>query len=437
MTKNEEIKKNEVINQAYKKVSVRLIPFVFLCYIFAYFSRVNVSFAKLEMLADVGFSETVYGLGAGIFFIGYVVFAVPSNIILSKVGARRWIAILMVAWGIFSTCLMFIRTSTEFYTFRFLTGVAEAGFFPGMTYYFTQWFPGERRGRVMSLFMAAIPLSGVFGGPISGAIMSVFSSNQLGLAGWEWLFLLYGIPTIALGISVFWCMPDNYKTAKFLTEAEKQLIARELEAENALKDEQCQNNSALGFLKSPWVWYFCVVYFFIEMGEYAIGFWMPSIIQASGMENLNQVGLLSAIPYLVAGGVMIWVGRSADFRNERRWHLVIPMLVGMAGLMIAAQFSSSLFISMVGLTLATAGVLTALPMFWTVPQSLLGTAAAAGGLALINSIGNLAGFVSPYLVGWIKDLTNNTDLALYIIGFSVLIAAILILRIPKERFQTR
>ena len=437
MSTTGELKRSETLDAVYKKVIIRLIPFVFLCYIFAYFSRVNVSFAKLEMLGDLGFSETVYGFGAGIFFIGYVVFAVPSNIILSKMGARLWIAILMVSWGIFSTCLMFTRSPTEFYTFRFLTGVAEAGFFPGITYYFTQWFPGERRGRVMSMFMAAIPLSGVFGGPISGWILSVFNSGQAGLAGWEWLFLLYGIPTILLGISVFWCMPNNYKTAKFLTDEEKQLIAEELEAENKIKNDQCQNNSAFGFLMSPWVWYFCMVYFFIEMGEYAIGFWMPSIIQNSGMENLNYVGLLSAIPYLIAGVVMIWVGRSADLKNERRWHLVIPMLVGMAGLMIAAQFSRNIYIAMFGLTLATAGVLTALPMFWTVPQSLLGTAAAAGGLALINSIGNLAGFVSPYLVGWIKDVTNSTDIALYIIGVSVLIAAVLILRIPKSRFETK
>lgn len=437
MSINGESGKDDVLDAVYKKVAIRLIPFVFLCYIFAYFSRVNVGFAKLEMLGDLGFSETVYGLGAGIFFIGYVVFAVPSNLVLSKIGARLWIAILMVAWGIFSTCLMFTRTPAEFYTFRFLTGIAEAGFFPGMTYYFTQWFPGERRGRVMSFFMAAIPISGVFGGPISGWIMSIFGAQQLGLASWEWLFLLYGIPTIVLGISVFWCMPNSYKTARFLSDEEKQMIGKELEAENRIKDQECHNNSALGFLLSPWVWYFCIVYFFIEMGEYAIGFWMPSIIQNSGIENLNYVGLLSAIPYLIAGVVMIWVGRSSDLHNERRWHLVIPMLVGMLGLMLAAQFSGSLIIAMLGLTLATAGVLTALPMFWTVPQSLLGTAAAAGGLALINSIGNLAGFVSPYLVGWIKDTTASTDIALYIIGVSVLIAAVLILRIPRQRFQMK
>ena len=423
------------VDIAYKKITFRLIPFVFLCYIFAYFSRVNVSFAKLGMLQDLAFSEAVYGLGAGIFFIGYVVFAVPSNIVLSRVGARRWIAILMISWGIFSTCLMFTRTPAQFYLFRFLTGVAEAGFFPGMTYYFTQWFPGERRGQVMALFMAAVPLSGVFGGPISGWIMTTFNSGQMGLAGWEWLFLLYGIPTVLIGASVFWFMPNNYQGAKFLTDTEKQRIKEDLEAENKVKNVGCEHNSTLGFLSSSWVWYFCVVYFFIEMGEYAIGFWMPSIIQNSGMENLNHVGLLSAIPYFVACIVMICVGRSADKRNERRWHLIVPMLVGMIGLVIAAHFSNNIIISMIGLILATSGVLTALPMFWTVPQALLGTAAAAGGLAMINSIGNLAGFVSPYLIGWIKDATNSTDVALYIIGACVLVAALLILRIEKSRFE--
>lgn len=430
------VEKEQVLDAVYKKVVVRLVPFVFLCYIFAYFSRVNVNFAKLEMLGQLGLSETVYGLGAGIFFLGYVVFAVPSNIMLSKIGARVWIAILMISWGIFSTCLMFTRTPTEFYIFRFLTGIAEAGFFPGMTYYFTQWFPGERRGRVMALFMAAIPLSGVFGGPISGWILTTFNTGQLGLAGWEWLFLLYGIPTILIGISVFWFMPSSYKTAPFLSEDEKKMIEVELEVENKKKDEGCENNSVLGFLKSAWVWYFCFVYFLIEMGEYAIGFWMPSIIESSGMDNLSYVGWLSAIPYFVAGIVMIYVGRSADFHNERRWHLIVPMLVGMLGLLLAAHFSNSIVIAMVGLTLATAGVLTALPMFWTVPQALLGTAAAAGGLALINSIGNLAGFVSPYFIGWIKDSTGNTDVALYVIAVCVLFSAILIFRLPKSRFQT-
>lgn len=435
MEKNASLDGKSALDVAYHKITARLIPFVFLCYIFAYFSRVNVSFAKLEMLKELAFSEAVYGLGAGIFFIGYVVFAVPSNIVLSRIGARLWIAILMVSWGIFSTCLMFTRTPEQFYLFRFLTGVAEAGFFPGMTYYFTQWFPGERRGQVMALFMAAVPLSGVFGGPISGWIMTTLNTGQMGLAGWEWLFLLYGIPTILLGISVVWFMPNNFRAAKFLTDTEKQLIAQELEAENKVKNEDCDNNSTLGFLKSSWVWYFCMVYFFIEMGEYAIGFWMPSIIQSSGMENLNHVGLLSAIPYLAACIVMIYVGRSADRRNERRWHLIIPMLVGMVGLVLAARFSDNILISMIGLTLATSGVLTALPMFWTVPQALLGTAAAAGGLALINSIGNLAGFVSPYLVGWIKDMTNSTDAALYIISGCVLVAALLIGRIEKSRFE--
>lgn len=422
----------ERLERVYKKVIWRLVPFIFICYIFAYFSRINVSFAKLEMLADIQLSETAYGFGAGIFFIGYVIFAVPSNIFLAKIGAKRWICILMIAWGIFSTCLMFTRTPMQFYVLRLLTGIAEAGFFPGVVYYFTRWFPGERRGQVISLFMAAIPLSGVLGGPLSGFIMDTFGNHQLNLAGWEWLFLLYGIPTILLGFSVFWFMPDSYNSCTFLTPEEKQIIAIDLQKEDQRKDSDCKNNSMLGFLFSPMVWYFCLIYFFIEMGEYAIGFWMPSIIKSSGFDSLSLIGVLSSIPYLFAGIVMIYVGRSADLHKERRWHLVIPMLVGMAGLLIAAKFAHSPVIAMIGLTLSTIGVLTSLPMFWTVPSAMLGSAAAAGGLALINSIGNLAGFCSPYLVGWIKDTTNNTDIALYTLAGSVFIGALLILRIPKK-----
>lgn len=420
------------LERVYKKLIWRLVPFIFTCYIFAYFSRINVSFAKLEMLADIQLSETAYGFGAGIFFIGYVIFAVPSNIVLSKIGAKRWICILMVCWGIFSTCLMFTRTPMQFYILRLLTGIAEAGFFPGVVYYFTRWFPSERRGRVISLFMAAIPLSGVLGGPLSGFIMETFGNHQLNLSGWEWLFLLYGIPTILLGFSVLWFMPDRYDSCTFLTLDEKQIIADELQKEDQRKDSDCKNNSLLGFLLSPMVWYFCIIYFFIEMGEYAIGFWMPSIIKSSGFDSLSLIGVLSAIPYLLAGIVMVYVGRSADLHKERRWHLVVPMLIGMIGLLIAAKFADNPIIAMIGLTLSTIGVLTSLPMFWTVPSAMLGTAAAAGGLALINSIGNLAGFCSPYLVGWIKDTTNSTDIALYILAGSVFIGAILILRIPKK-----
>lgn len=420
------------LERVYKKLIWRLVPFTFICYIFAYFSRININFAKLEMLADIQLSETAYGFGAGIFFIGYVIFAVPSNIVLSKIGAKRWIGILMVSWGIFSTSLMFTTTPMQFYVLRLLTGVAEAGFFPGIVYYFTRWFPAGRRGRVISLFMAAIPLSGVLGGPLSGLIMDIFSYHQFNLAGWQWLFLLYGIPTILLGFSVSWFMPDSYHSCTFLTSDEKQIIAIELQKEDQRKDSNCKHNSMTGFLLSPMVWYFCLIYFFIEMGEYALGFWMPSIIKSSGFDSLSLIGMLTAIPYLLAGMIMVYVGRSADMHKERRWHLVVPVLIGMAGLLIAAKFANSPVVAMIGLTLSTIGVLTSLPMFWTLPGVMLGTAAAAGGLALINSIGNLAGFCSPYLVGWIKDTTHSTDLALYILAGSAFIGAVLILRIPKK-----
>lgn len=427
------LKNENSLDSTYKKVNIRLIPFVFICYIFAYFARINVSFAKLQMLAELGWSETAYGLGAGIFFIGYVVFAVPSNICLAKVGARFWIGFLMVSWGIVSTALMYAKTPEQFYVLRFLTGVAEAGFFPGIVYYFTRWYPSERRGRVISLFMAAIPVSGVIGGPLSGWIMNTFTGNALGLAAWQWIYVIYGVPTILIGLSVYAILPNDFRSANFLDDWEKEMIAAEMKTQDEKHDGSQGKDSLMSFITTPMVWYFALIYFLIEMGEYALGFWMPTIIRSSGFENLETVGLLSAVAYFVAGVAMVYVGRSSDARKERRWHLVIPLWAGMFGLLVAALFSTNAFIAVTGLVIATAGVLVALPMFWTVPSAMLGAAAAAGGLAFINSIGNLAGFFSPYLVGWVKDVTNSTDVALYVISAAAFVGSILILRIPKNR----
>lgn len=423
------------LENAYTKIMCRMIPFVFICYLLCYFARVNVGFAKLQMLDALNMTETIYGLAAGIFFVGYVLCGVPSNLILSKVGTRKWISFLMVSWGICSTCLMFVETAGQFYTLRFFTGVFEAGFFPGVVLYFTRWFPGERRGRVMALFMAAIPLSGVTGGPLSGWILQSFSDGQGGLQGWQWLYLLQGIPTILMGVAVLFYLHDSVREAKWLSEREQELIAHELAQDEQRKQansDASENHALSSFLRSPAVWLMCVIYFCIEMSEYSVSFWMPSIIKASGFENPQVIGWLSAIPYLAAGIVMIFVGRSADKHHERRWHLVVPMLVGIVGLIVAATFSNNPYIAMLGLTLATIGALTSLPMFWPLPGALLGTAAAAGGLALINTIGNMAGFFGNYMVGWVKDATQSTDLALYVIAAFVFVGVLLILRVPAR-----
>ena len=422
-----------LLEGAYRKATWRLIPFIFVCYFFNYLDRVNVGFAKLEMLDALQLSETVYGLGAGIFFIGYVTFGVPSNLILHKLGARRWIAVMMMTWGALSACMLFVSTPVEFYVLRFFTGVAEAGFFPGMVLYFTKWFPAHKRGQVMALFMSAIPVSGLIGGPLSGWMLSHFSAGQGGMDGWQWLFLLQGIPTVLLGVAVLFYLNDSLAQAPWLTAEEKTAMQTALDEDEAQRSSGTHAVHSFGAVLRDWhVWMLGFIYFSIQMGVYAINFWLPSIIKSLGFESATTVGWLSAIPYLFAGVFMVLVGRSADRRRERRWHLSAPLLMALAGLLLAANFSDNVILVMVGLSLATMGALTGLPMFWPLPAAFLGSAAAAAGLALINSMGQIAGFLSPFLVGWIKDATGSTDMALYILSTVLFIGAMLVLVVPAR-----
>ncbi|GAB4060754.1 MFS transporter [Uliginosibacterium sediminicola] len=422
-----------LLEGAYRKTIWRMIPFIFICYLFNYLDRVNVGFAKLQMLDALQLSETVYGLGAGIFFIGYVLAGVPSNLILHKVGARRWIGTLMIVWGALSASLMFVSSAQSFYILRFFTGIAEAGFFPGMVLYFTHWFPAERRGRVMALFMSAIPISGVLGGPLSGWMLNHFQAGQGGLAAWQWLYLLQGLPTVLLGIAVYFVLHDNVAGVKWLSSAEKQAMQTALvEDEKRRSAGTVSVDSFASVLRNRNVWMLGAVYFSIQMGVYAINFWLPSIIKSLGFQNPAMIGWLSAIPYFAASIFMILVGRSADRRRERRWHLSVPMLMGFAGLLIATSFADSPALAILGLSIATMGALTGLPMFWPLPAAFLGSAAAAGGLALINSLGQIAGFVSPYLVGWLKDATGSTHVALYILSAVLFCGAMIVLSIPAK-----
>ncbi|MBD8626722.1 MFS transporter [Oxalobacteraceae sp. CFBP 8753] len=422
-----------LLEGAYRKATWRLIPFIFVCYFFNYLDRVNVGFAKLEMLDALQLSETVYGLGAGIFFIGYVTFGVPSNLILHKLGARRWIAVMMMTWGALSACMLFVSTPVEFYVLRFFTGVAEAGFFPGMVLYFTKWFPAHKRGQVMALFMSAIPVSGLIGGPLSGWMLSHFSAGQGGMDGWQWLFLLQGIPTVLLGVAVLFYLNDSLAQAPWLTAEEKTAMQSALDEDEAQRSSGTHAVHSFGAVLRDWhVWMLGFIYFSIQMGVYAINFWLPSIIKSLGFESATTVGWLSAIPYLFAGVFMVLVGRSADRRRERRWHLSAPLLMALAGLLLAANFSDNVVLVMIGLSLATMGALTGLPMFWPLPAAFLGSAAAAAGLALINSMGQIAGFLSPFLVGWIKDATGSTDMALYILSTVLFIGAMLVLVVPAR-----
>ena len=414
-------------NETYSKVSLRLVPFLFLCYMVAYLDRVNVGFAKLQMLVDLKFSETIYGLGAGIFFIGYFFFEVPSNIILSRTGARVWIARIMVTWGIISAGMMFVTTPGMFYVVRFLLGVAEAGFFPGIILYLTYWYPAERRGRIVALFMTAIALAGVVGGPLSGWIMQQMAGMN-GWAGWQWLFLIEGIPSVIVGVWVFFFLDDGIRHAKWLREDEKDLLASNIDL-----DSQGKHDFSLGqIFSSGRIWHLSAIYFCFIMGLYGVSFWLPQLIKSAGVKDMLNVGLLTAIPYGVAAITMVLMGRSSDKSGERRRHTIAAAAAGGIGLIASATYGNDVTLAMAALTLATAGILSTLPLFWTMPTTFLGGTAAAAGIAMINSIGNLAGFVSPYMVGAIKDATQSTANGVYVLAASLALGAVLVMCLPRQ-----
>lgn len=415
-------------NATYRKVTLRLIPLLFLAYVASYLDRVNVGFAKLQMMSDLGFSDTVYGLGAGIFFIGYFLFEVPSNLIMQRVGAKIWIARIMVTWGIISGAMMLTNSVAVFYTLRFLLGVAEAGFFPGVILYLTYWFPANRRARIVALFMTGIAFAGIIGGPLSGWIMTAFD-GVYGHKGWQWMFFLEAIPSVVLGIVVFIWLDNNVASAKWLNAEEKALIEKDLANDEASKTKM----SAASVFSNGKVWVLSAIYFCFIMGLYGIGFWLPQLIKNAGVTGLLQVGMLTAIPYTVAAIGMVAFGRSSDRTGERRGHIVTAAVLGAVGLIASTQLIGNVPLSLVALSFATVGILSSLPLFWTLPTAYLGGTAAAAGIAIVNSIGNLAGFASPYIVGAIKDATDSTNAGMYLLAASLIIGGVLVLvAIPKS-----
>lgn len=411
----------------YAKVTLRLLPFLFLCYVAAYLDRVNVGFAKLQMLNDLQFSETVYGLGAGIFFIGYFLFEVPSNIIMHRVGARVWIARIMITWSVLSAATMFVTTPTMFYVIRFLLGVAEAGFFPGIVLYLTYWFPTSRRSRMNALFMIGIPVAGVVGGPLSGWIMNAFA-NVHGWHGWQWLFLLEAVPSLVLGIMTLFYLPNSIRASHWLSDDEKKILE-----ENIAKDGSSdKSHSIASVFSNPKVWLMAAIYFCCMMGLYGISFYLPTLVKASGVKDALDVGLLTAIPYTCGVIATLLVARSADRMRERRWHFAIASALGGLGLYLSTVYGDNVVLALCALSLGTAGMLSTMPVFWTYPSAILSGAAAAAGIGLINSVGNLAGFVSPSIVGWLKDVTNSTNAGMYFVAGALVIGAGLALLQPRE-----
>ena len=412
----------------YAKVTWRLLPFLILCYVVAYLDRVNVGFARLQMLSDLHFSETVYGLGAGMFFIGYFLFEVPSNLLLHRVGARLWIGRIMITWGLVSACFMFIRTPASFYTLRFILGIAEAGFFPGIILYLTYWFPSDRRARMVAMFMAAPPLAGVFGGPLSGWIMESFAGKR-GMDGWQWLFLLEAIPALIVGIAVLFYLDNGIRPAKWLTDPEKALLEERIAQDRLAITEHA---SLLQVFSDPRLLRLCLIYFCCVMGHYGLTFWMPVLVQSAGVSGTFRIGVFTAIPYAGAVIAMVLLGARADQRRERRWHSAIPMIVGAVFLSLSAIAGTNTTIAIMCLTIAAAGILGSGALFWSLPTAFLGGVAAAAGIAAINSVGNLAGFVSPYVVGWLKDMTSSTEAGMFAVSAVLIVGALAILTLPAK-----
>lgn len=419
---------NEV--KLYRKVSWRLIPILLASYILAYLDRVNIGFAKLQMLSDLNFSETIYGLGAGLFFIGYFLFEVPSNLIMARVGARIWMARIMLTWGVLSACTMLVKTPLMFYIVRFLLGFAEAGFFPGIIYYLAVWYPEERRGRIYALFMTGVAVAGVIGSPLSGWILQ--SSDGLhGLAGWQWLFLLEAIPSILMGIVLFIYLDDNISAARWLTPREKQTLLHNLQPK--FKSKYIAKFKLRQVFLNPVVWQLSAIYFCFVIGLYGISFWLPTLVKGAGVTGDLMIGVLTAIPYACAIVAMLLLGRSSDLRNERRWHLAIAALVASLSLYATTLFTNNLAFSLVLLSIATAAILSIIPLFWSLPTTAFSGLMVASAIAWINSVGNLAGFVSPYMIGYLKDSTGSMNGGIEFICWALVIGAGLVLSFKHKK----
>jgi MFS family permease len=432
----------DVLGSALAKARRRLLPFLFLLYIVAYLDRINVGFASLQMNAALGFSATTYGLGAGVFFLSYAAFEIPSNVILARIGARPWIARIMISWGIVSSATMFVQGPKSFYALRFLLGMAEAGFFPGIIFYLTGWFPGVERARTIALFMTATLLAGVIGGPISGALMSL--GGAAGLAGWQWLFLLEGIPAIVLGVAVLRALTEGPQDASWLSSSERSAILARLSADDrecAERDPGARMKGGQGVppaqgMKEPGgsvqalrdrrTWLLALVYFTVPVTLYGIGFWLPQILKSTTSASDFGVSLLSAIPYAAGAGAMVAVGRRSDRSGQRRWLVCLPALAGAAGLVLTPLRSDAWW-SVVTLSLALAGLASMFGPFWALATSRLRGVGAAVAIALINAIGNTGGFVGPYLVGAINDATHDFAAGLLTIAGMLAAGAALVL----------
>ena len=409
------------------KVSRRLVPFLMLCYFVAYLDRVNVSFAALTMNQDLGISATAFGFGAGIFFFSYFIFEVPSNLALERFGARKWIARIMLSWGVLSGAMALIQGENSYYFVRVLLGAAEAGFFPGIIFYLTLWFPAVYRARITGWFMAAIPLSSVLGAPLSGLLLS--THGMLGLAGWQWLFILEAAPAVVLAGVVWFYLTDRPADAHWLTEEERGWLARRLTSEQSTR-ETAHGMSVRQALTNPKVLALSLVYFGAVATNYGTAFWLPQIVKGFGLSNL-ATGLVTAIPYIVGTIGMVWWSKRSDARMERKAHAAIPLAIAALGIS-ASTLVSDPTLKMTCLSVGAFGVFAVLPVFWTLPTAFLSGAAAAAGIAIINSIGNLAGFFGPFVMGWLRDTTGSFAAGLWAISAAAVVGTLIVLSLHHD-----
>ena len=427
---------SDAVEAVYSKVSWRIIPFLMLCYAVAFLDRINIGYAQLQMKQTLTFSDATYGFGAGIFFIGYFLFEVPSNLLLAKIGARKTLLRIMFIWGIVAALMAFVQTPTQFYIARFLLGVFEAGFFPGIILYFTYWYPSARRGQMIALFMTATAISSVVAGPLCGAIMK-YANGAGGMHGWQWLFIVEGLPAAVLGVVAYLYLQDKPEDAKWLTADEKKLLRYQLDHDE--RDVESASHTGLGQLfADPKVYALAFAYFLLLGATYTMVFWVPTLIKSWGVADLFMVGVCAAIPQFCGIFATVWIGRHSDKKRERRWHYAACVAAAAAGIGIIMASHGNFTASMIGLTLAGIGWIAATPLFFTTTTEYLSTASAAGGIALISSLGNLGPAAGPSVTGWLTAQTGSTVASMgLVMAFYVLSGSILLIVVKAAKGHTK
>ncbi|SIO72412.1 Sugar phosphate permease [Burkholderia sp. GAS332] len=412
----------EILAKAYRKIDVRVLLLIAICYALAVLDKTNIAFAKLQMQSDIGLSDSQYGIAAGIFFIGYALFEIPSNLLLPKVGARKTIARILVLWGLTSASISMVRDVHTFYALRFLLGIFEAGFAPGAIFFLTYWYAEARMGRAVALLLCAGPVASALGGPLSGWLLNTFSGLH-GLVGWQWMFIIEGIPSALMGLVVLATLPDRPSKASWLTTGEKKALDNVIEVHNP------QHRFFFDVLQDPKIHIMAAAYFCLICGMYFVNFWLPTVLSAANGLSVMEIGILSGIPYLVGACAMVLVGRHSDSRRERRWHSVVPAFLAAAFTVIAGAFLGDLVPSLIWITLATAAMYSSYTVFWAIPSQHLKGDAASGGIAYINTVGLIGGFVSPTVVGYLKDWTGSLYCGMMAMSLLLAIAAVILLRI--------